>query len=51
MGRGLLSWSQCPVPLTAVLNRECDERGETHDWVLVSTSERFTAAQRGFAAN
>lgn len=45
MGRGLLSWSQCPVPLTAVLNRECDERGETHDWVLVSTSERFTAAQ------
>ena len=45
MGRGLLSWSQCPVPLTAVVNRECNERGEIHDWVLVSTAERFTAAQ------
>ena len=44
-GRGLLSWSQCPVPLTAVVNRECNERGEIHDWVLVSTAERFTAAQ------
>lgn len=45
LGRGLLSWSQCPVPLTAVINRECDEHGETHDWVLVSTADRFTAAQ------
>jgi len=44
-GRGLLSWSQCPVPLTAVVNRECDEHGQTHDWVLVSTSHHFTAAQ------
>lgn len=44
LGRGLRSWSQCPVPLTAVVNRERDEHGQTHDWVLVSTSDRFTAA-------
>jgi hypothetical protein len=45
VGRGLLSWSQCPVPLTAVVNRESDEHGQTKDWVLVSTSDRFSAAQ------
>ena len=45
LGRGLLSWSQCPVPLTAVVNRERDERGQTKDWVLVSTADRFSAAQ------
>jgi Transposase DDE domain len=45
LGRGLLSWSQCPVPLTAVVNRERDEHGQTQDWVLVTTSERFTADQ------
>jgi len=45
LGRGLLSWSQCPLPLTAVVNRETDEQGQTQDWVLVTTSERFTAAQ------
>jgi hypothetical protein len=44
LGRGLLSWSKCPVPLTAVVNRERDEHGQTKDWVLVSTSDRFTAA-------
>jgi hypothetical protein len=43
MGRGLLSWSQCPVPLTAVVNREQDEHGQVQDWVLVSTSPRRTA--------
>jgi hypothetical protein len=43
-GRGMLSWSSCPVPLTAVVNRECDEHGQIKDWVLVSTSNRFTAA-------
>jgi hypothetical protein len=43
LGRGMLSWSQCPVPLTAVVNRERDAQGQTQDWVLVSTSERFTA--------
>ena len=45
LGRGLLSWSQCKVPLTAVVNREWDEYGQTRDWVLVSTSDRFSAAQ------
>src|SRR5713226_2118551 len=45
LGRGLLSWSQCPVPLTAVVNRARDEHGQTKDWVLVSTSDRFSAAQ------
>ena len=45
LGRGLLSWSQCPVPVTAAVNRECDEHGQTKDWVLVSTSDRFSAAQ------
>jgi Transposase DDE domain len=45
LGRGLLSWSQCPVPLTAVVNREPDEHGQTKDWVLVTTAERFSAAQ------
>ena len=45
LGRGLLSWCQCPVPLTAVVNRERDEHGQTKDWVLVSTSDRFSAAQ------
>jgi len=45
LGRGLLSWSQCPVPLTAVVNRELDEHGQTHDWVLVSTTDGFSAAQ------
>jgi hypothetical protein len=44
MGRGLLSWTQCPVPLTAVVNRERDEHGEVRGWVLVSTSPHRTAA-------
>lgn len=43
--RGLLSWSQCPVPLTAVVNRERDQHGQTKDWVLVCTSDRFSATQ------
>ncbi len=45
LGRGLLSWSLCPVPLTAVVNRERDEHGQTQDWVLVTTSNAFTATQ------
>ena len=45
LGRGLLSWSHCPVPLTAVVNRERDEHGQTRDWVLVTTADRFSAAQ------
>lgn len=45
IGRGLLSWSKCPVPLTAVINREIDEQGQSQDWVLVSTSEKLDAQQ------
>jgi hypothetical protein len=45
IGRGLLSWSDCPVPLTAVINREIDEHDQHKDWVLVSTSAKLTANQ------
>jgi hypothetical protein len=45
LGRGLLSWSKCPAPLTVVVNREQDEHGQIKDWVLVSTTDRFSAAQ------
>ena len=45
IGRRLLSWSGCPVPLTAVINREVDEQDQSQDWVLVSTSTRLTANQ------
>ena len=39
------------VPLTAVVNRERDEHGQTHDWVLVSTSNDFTAATSDLPTN
>jgi len=45
IARGLLSWSDCPVPLTAVINREIDEQGQSQDWVLVTTSAKFNAQQ------
>jgi len=45
LGRGLLSWSDCPVPLTAVINREIDEHDQHKDWVLVSTAANLTANQ------
>ena len=45
IGRGLLSWRDCPVPLTAVINREIDEQGQSQDWVLVSTAANLTANQ------
>ena len=45
IGRGLLSWSKCPVPLTAVISREIDEQGQSKDWVLVSTSAKLNAQQ------
>jgi hypothetical protein len=44
LARGLTSWSQCLAPLTAVINRERDQRGQTQDWVLVSTSPHRSAA-------
>ena len=43
--RDVSSWSECPVPLTAVVNREIDSQGEVHDWVLVDTSP-FRAGQQ-----
>jgi len=44
LARGLTSWSDCPVPLTAVINREIDQQGEIQDWVLVTTAANWTAA-------
>ena len=43
--RGLRSWSDCPVPLTAVVSREVDERGQTKDWVIRSANELRTAIE------
>jgi hypothetical protein len=45
IGQGLLSWSDCPVPLTAVINREVDEHGQHQDWVLVTTAAKRDAQQ------
>jgi len=39
----LTSWSSCPVPLTAVINREIDEHGEVEDWVVVTTARDMNA--------
>jgi hypothetical protein len=43
--RDLRSWSDCPIPLTAVVSREVNEHGEFKDWVIVSTSSSLTAVQ------
>lgn len=43
--RGVTSWTNCPVPLTAVINREINEHGEVHDWVLATTAPRWSAEQ------
>jgi len=45
IGRGLLSWSKCPVALTALISREIDEQGQSEDWVLVTTSTKLDAQQ------
>jgi hypothetical protein len=45
IGRGLRSWRDCPVPLTAVINREVDEQGQSEDWVLVTTAAKLDAQQ------
>jgi hypothetical protein len=45
IGRGLLSWSECPVPLTAVISREIDEHDQHKDWGLVTTSAKLNAQQ------
>ena len=43
--RGVTSWTECPVPLTAVINREIDSQGEVQDWVLVTTAPHWSAEQ------
>lgn len=43
IGYGLRSWQDCPVPVTAVINREIDEHGQQEDWVLVTTAANLTA--------
>jgi hypothetical protein len=43
--RGVTSWTDCPVPLTAVINREIDPQGEVQDWVLVTTAPHWSAEQ------
>lgn len=45
MARGVTSWSDCPVPLTVVINREIDKEGKVDDWVLTTTSASFSAAE------
>jgi hypothetical protein len=41
--RGVSSWTSCPVPLTAVINREINPEGEVQDWVLVTTAPSWSA--------
>jgi hypothetical protein len=43
MARGVTSWTDCTVPLTAVVSREIDPEGNTQHWVLVTTSALFSA--------
>lgn len=37
--RRLTTWTNCPVPLHAVVNREVEASGEEHVWVLATTRE------------
>src|SRR6266852_3807281 len=45
IARGVTSWSDCPVPLTVVINREIDKEGKVDDWVLTTTSSSFSAVE------
>lgn len=46
IARGVTSWTDCPVPLTVVINREVDRDGKIDDWVLTTTtSSSLSAAQ------
>jgi len=45
LARGVSSWSECPVPLTAVIHREIDAQGQVEDWILVTTSASMSAAE------
>ena len=44
IARGVTSWTECAVPLTAVISREIDKDGHIDHWVLVTTSPSFSAA-------
>ena len=43
MARGVTSWTDCTVPLTAVVSREIDPEGNAEHWILVTTSASFSA--------
>jgi hypothetical protein len=45
IARGVTSWTDCPVPLTVVINREVDKDGNVDDWVLTTTSPSMSAEQ------
>ena len=45
LARGVTSWTDCPVPLTVVVNREVDKDGNIDDWVLTTTSATMSAVQ------
>ncbi len=45
IARGVTSWTDCPVPLTVVINREIDKEGTVDDWVLATTCSSFGAGQ------
>src|SRR5713101_2201482 len=45
IARGVTSWTDCPVPLTLVINREIDRDGTVDDWVLATTCSSFGAGQ------
>jgi len=45
IARGVTSWTDCPVPLTVVINREIDKEGTVDDGVLATTSSSFGAGQ------
>ncbi len=45
IARGVTSWTDCPVPLTVVINREIDSDETVNDWVLATTCSSFGAGQ------
>jgi len=42
---GVSSGADCPVPLTAVINRQSNALGEVHAWVLTTTAPSWSAQQ------
>jgi len=45
IARGVSSWSDCPAPLTVVVNREIDRDGQVDHWLLATTCSWWSAAQ------